>query len=98
MCRSILFDERYQHKTAPTKPESYNGQAVSYIQYNSPVPYLYSWNFTIQRQLTGDTKVDVDYVGSKENNLPFNTDLNQIPERKQTVSAKSDSPRSAGSR
>jgi len=67
---------------APTKPESYNGQGVSYIQYDSPVPYLYSWNFTVQRQITGDTVVDVDYVGSKENNLAFNTDLNQIPESK----------------
>lgn len=67
---------------APTKPESYNGQGVNYIQYDSPVPYLYSWNFTIQRQLTGDTVINVDYVGSKESNLAFNTDLNQIPESK----------------
>jgi len=67
---------------APTKPESYNGQAVSWIQYDSPVPYLYSWNFTLQRQITGDTMIDAAYVGSKENNLAFNNDINQIPESK----------------
>lgn len=67
---------------APNKPESYNGQAVAWIQYDSPVPYLYSWNFTVQRQLTNDMVADVEYIGSHEINLPFNTDLNQIPESK----------------
>lgn len=67
---------------SPTTADAYNGQAVSWIQYDSPVPYLYSYNFTIQRQILGDTMVNVDYVGSKATNLVFNTDLNQIPESK----------------
>jgi hypothetical protein len=78
--KGVAINTLYQ--TAPTKPESYNGQGVSYIQYDSPVPYLYSWNFTIQRQITGDTVVNGDYIGSKETNLAFNTDINQIPESK----------------
>jgi hypothetical protein len=67
---------------APTAPDSYNGQQVNWIQYDSPVPYLYAYNFTIQRQITNDTVVNADYVGSIESNLAFNTDLNQIPESK----------------
>ncbi len=65
---------------APTTPDGYNGQPVSFQQYESPVPYLYSYNFTIQRQLTDHMMVDIGYVGSKEKNLVFQTDLNQIPE------------------
>lgn len=64
---------------APTTPEGYNGQGVSFQQYESPVPYLYSWNFTVQRQLGGHTMVDIGYIGSKETNLVWQTDKNQIP-------------------
>jgi hypothetical protein len=71
---------------APTKPESYNGQSVSFTQYDSPVPYLYSWNLNVQRQLSGDLMAEVSYVGSHEKNLVFNMDKNQIPESKLAVS------------
>jgi hypothetical protein len=64
---------------APTTPQAYNGQAVSYMQYNQPIPRLYSWNLTVQRQI-GNMVGSVGYVGSHANNLIFNTDLNQVPE------------------
>jgi hypothetical protein len=65
--------------TAPTTPQAYNGQAVSYMQYDQPIPLLYSWNLTVQRQLTGNTVAELAYVGSHAHNLIFNTDLNQVP-------------------
>jgi len=67
---------------APTRPESYNGQAVGYVQYHAPVPLLKSWNFTIQRQLSGSLMGEVSYAGSRGTNLAFFTDLNQVPEAK----------------
>jgi len=69
-------------KKAPTTPEAYNGQSVGFQQYDSPVPRLYSYNFTIQRQLTGAVMAEIGYFGSYQNNLPWNTDLNQVPEDK----------------
>jgi hypothetical protein len=70
------------YKKAPTTPEAYNGQSVGFQQYDSPVPRLYSWNFTIQRQFTPTVVAEIGYVGSYQNNLPFLTDLNQPPEDK----------------
>ncbi len=64
---------------APTTPQAYNGQAVSYMQYNQSLPLLYSWNLTVQRQLTGSMMAEVAYVGSSSSNLIYNTDLNQVP-------------------
>ncbi|MFP5227844.1 MAG: carboxypeptidase regulatory-like domain-containing protein [Acidobacteriota bacterium] len=64
---------------APTTPNGYNGQGVSYIPYDEPLPLLENWNLTVERQLTGNTMVETAYVGSRGTNLLFNTDLNQIP-------------------
>lgn len=76
--RGTSINSRFQR--APTAPESYNGQTVGFQQYNSPVPLLYSWNFTVQRQLGQSLTAEVSYVGSRQANLPFTTDLNQVPE------------------
>jgi hypothetical protein len=76
--RGTSINSRFQR--APTAPESYNGQSVGFQYYDSPVPLLYSWNFTIQRQLASSLMAEVSYVGSKQENLPFTTDLNQVPE------------------
>lgn len=70
------------YKRAPLTPDAYNGQSVGFQQYDSPVPRLYSWNFSIQRELPGSLVAEVSYVGSYQNNLPFVTDLNQPPEDK----------------
>jgi hypothetical protein len=64
---------------SPTAPQAYNGQSVSYMQYDEPLPRLYSWNLTVQRQLTGNMMVEAAYVGSHGDNLIYNTDLNQVP-------------------
>jgi len=68
------------YRLAPTAPDAYNGQAVGFNQYTSPSPLLKSWNFTVQRQVTGNMLIDVGYVGSHQTHLPFVTDLNQVPQ------------------
>jgi hypothetical protein len=64
---------------APTTPEAYNGQAISYMQYDQAIPRQYSWNLSVQRQLTGNSMAEIGYVGSHGTNLIFNTDLDQVP-------------------
>lgn len=64
---------------APTAPQAYNGQNVSYMKYDQPIPRLYNWNLTVQRQLGGTMVASVGYVGSHGTNLLFNNDINQIP-------------------
>jgi hypothetical protein len=68
------------YKRALTTPEAYNGQAVGFNQYTSPLPLLKSWNVTIQRQLTNSMVADIGYIGSHGSHLAFVTDLNQVPE------------------
>ena len=43
------------------------------------IPRSYNWNVTYQRQLTGDTTVEVGYVGTIGNYLSRERDLNQLP-------------------
>lgn len=68
------------YKAAPTQPDSYNGQGVSFAQYDQPVPSLEEWNLDVARQVTGNTVVELAYVGSRGRNLAFVTDLNQVPQ------------------
>ncbi len=63
---------------SPTAPNAYNGQNVSYMQYNQPIPKLYNWNVTLQRQLTGSMVANVGYVGAHGTDLLYNNDINQI--------------------
>jgi hypothetical protein len=47
---------------------------------NNPSPYVQQWNFNIQRELPGNTLIDVAYAGSKGTHLPQHSqDLNQLP-------------------
>lgn len=64
---------------SPTAPQAYNGQNVSYMLYDNPIPLLYNWNLTVQRQLTGNMVANLGYVGSHGTNLLYNKDFNQIP-------------------
>ncbi len=64
---------------SPTAPQAYNGQNVSYMKYNQPIPRLYNWNVTVQRQLNGSMVASVGYVGAHGTNLLYNNDINQIP-------------------
>jgi hypothetical protein len=39
----------------------------------------YQWNFTVERELFRDTKLEVAYVGNRGHHLPMNWDLNLVP-------------------
>jgi len=43
------------------------------------IPRGYNWNLSYQRQLTGDTTVEVGYIGTVGNYLSRERDLNQLP-------------------
>ena len=69
-----------RYLTAPTAPDSYNGQNVNYQQYNNPFVRLQQYNLTIQRQLSSNLVGQLSYVGSHGANELFTTDLNQVPQ------------------
>ncbi|PYV49362.1 MAG: hypothetical protein DMG92_11170, partial [Acidobacteria bacterium] len=56
------------------------GAGLSASLINNPPPYVQQWNLDIQRQLPGNTLVDVAYAGSKGTHLPMHSqDLDQLP-------------------
>jgi hypothetical protein len=67
---------------ATTDPTAFNGQAVSYNQYHTPVPKIYQWDMDIQRQLSQNFMAEIAYVGSHGFNLSFPVDINQVPASK----------------
>jgi len=42
----------------------------------------YQWNFTIERELWRDTKLEVAYVGNRGHHLPINWNMNYVPSPK----------------
>jgi hypothetical protein len=46
---------------------------------NMAQPRIKNWSFGVQRQLAGDTVMEVDYVGSSSSDLTWENDLNQLP-------------------
>jgi hypothetical protein len=75
--KGASINSLYVH--SPLTPEGYNGHAVSYILYDQPIPLLYNWNLTVQRQLTPNLMAQVGYVGSHGTNLVFTNDIDQVP-------------------
>jgi len=56
------------------------GAGLSAAITSNPPPYVQQWNLDIQRQLPGNTLVDVAYAGSKGTHLPMHSqDLDQMP-------------------
>lgn len=43
------------------------------------VPAIYSWQFSVQRELGGRTSVDVGYIGNMGRHLQYRRDLNNLP-------------------
>jgi hypothetical protein len=65
---------------APTTPQAYNGQNVTFNQYHTPVSKIVQYNLTIQRELGPNMVADVSYVGSHGFDQNFQEDENQVPE------------------
>jgi len=66
--------------TAPTTPDAYNGQGVSYDQYHTPVPTNYQWSLAVQREFAKDFVAEIAYIGNHGTNLNFPVDINQVPQ------------------
>ena len=67
------------YTAASQDPIRFNGQGANYTQYHTPVPKIYQWNFSAERQVMTNAMVQLAYVGSHGFNLAFPTDLNQVP-------------------
>jgi hypothetical protein len=63
----------------PTGPAGYNGTGMSYNMYHTPVPKIWQYNLTVQRQFGNTMMGQVAYVGSKGWNLNFPVDIDQVP-------------------
>jgi hypothetical protein len=80
---SVLFrDARLPARVAPTAP-SYPiplaaGNSVGDFDPNLKTPYVQSWTFSIQREITKDTVLELRYVGNRGNRLWRNVNLNEV--------------------
>src|SRR5262249_41535818 len=63
----------------PGVPKPCNIYSMKSMDPNYKVPPVYSWNFGVEQQLTRQTALRVNYVGSHAYHLSFNTDPNSIP-------------------
>jgi hypothetical protein len=63
-------------------PDAYNGQSFNYNPYHQPVGGSYQWNIQAERQVGTNMVVSLGYVASHGHDLPFQVDLNQVPENK----------------
>jgi len=68
--------------SATTDPSKFNGQGVNYTPYKTPVGGSYQWNLSVQREVSNNMAVELAYIASHGHNLPWNADINQIPEDK----------------
>jgi len=68
--------------SATTDPSKFNGLSVNYNPYKTPVGGSYQWNLSVQREVSSNMVVELAYVASHGHDLPWNADINQIPEDK----------------
>ena len=71
---------RQLYVASPTTPDALNGQGVTYNPYHTPVPKIWQYNVTVQRELTNSMVATVAYVGSHGYNLLFPVNINQVPQ------------------
>jgi hypothetical protein len=65
--------------TNATTPYAHNGTGATYNEYNTPVPKIWQYNLTIERQFGNTLMGSVAYVGSRGWNQNFGVDINQVP-------------------
>jgi len=61
----------------PVRGTTFVGQAIRGDQLDRPMPYLSSWNLSVQREITPTLLAEVGYVGSKFTHLFWNRQHNQ---------------------
>lgn len=57
----------------------YNGHAVNYYPYNTPLSRSYEWSLSLQHQLQQGLVAEAAYVGNHGTGLSFPVDSNQVP-------------------
>ncbi|MBV9669567.1 MAG: TonB-dependent receptor, partial [Acidobacteriales bacterium] len=60
-------------------PTAFNNQGTSYYPYHTPVARNYQWSLSVERQMPGNTMLQLAYVGSHATALSFPIDFNQVP-------------------
>jgi len=55
------------------------GQNISFFNQSLTNPYMQRWQFAVQRQLPGNSVLEVSYVGNRGTRLRATQDLNPIP-------------------
>jgi len=68
--------------SASTNPAAYNGHAVNYYPYNTPVARNYQWSISLQHEMQGGMVAEMAYVGSHGTGLGFPVDSNEVPASK----------------
>jgi Carboxypeptidase regulatory-like domain len=71
--------ESTTYLTAPTTVYARNGSGPSSNEYNTPVPYNFQYDLTVEQQFLKDWTGSVSYVGNKGINMIFPNDINQVP-------------------
>src|SRR5260370_32953576 len=67
------------YTAASQDPTRVNGQGAGYTQYHPPVPKIYQWNLSAERQVTTNAMFRLAYVGRHGFNLASPTDRNPAP-------------------
>lgn len=55
------------------------GQNITFTNPNPGQPYIWRWNFNLQRELGSNMVMEIGYMGSNGSQLPVNRDFNYIP-------------------
>ncbi len=77
---NLAFDQSVPLvSTTPQAPGSPASGLVGFNAYNNRArtPYAYNWNFGIQREIAGNTSIDISYIGSAGHKLGIYLDANQ---------------------
>ena len=56
------------------------GQSIQFVDRNQHTPYAEAWNFSVQRELPGQTLFQMAYTGSRGIHLFGPMELNQLPD------------------
>ncbi len=76
---STFLNTQNSFTTNIDSPSNFNPVAsnIDYIPSNTKWPYVQSWLFSVQRQLTGNTVLEIAYNGNHSLRLPILADYNQ---------------------
>jgi hypothetical protein len=57
------------------------GQGINFFDENTTSSYMQRWQLAVQRELIGDSLIEVSYVGNRGTRMQVTRDLNPIPEQ-----------------